>query len=408
MKNIQNKTSENFIGIRSLPYLRIFLSIYLFINLIGIFNYPFFRNKLDYGPLLFLVLIGFVGFTLGTFSIRKIRINFSPPKGIYKPKVLFTVFISVYLLSLMLISFTHLKNGGIILFMGSQRFTTYTIVTLISYFSILVSLLYLSHLLITNEKVPNIFFVLLSIQALSGLSMGYRGPLVVLFSSVFFIFTIVQNENYKKFKKIFSFKNALLFAGALMLMSYIASFRVSQEYDTVSFFKNIDNAYIEKHGFLKPYVSTLSVFRYNQEVVTTLVKKTKNNHLYGELAVSNVLTLLPGTQLGARNKIGEIIGARKFPDGRPWSITPTLQGALFVDGGVVFVFIGFFILAALLEYLKKMMVNKKDPFSVVLYVFLAINSLMLIHSGYFDVSVFLLIIALLLIKFVVMRINYKI
>src|SRR5690606_12506284 len=182
--------------------------------------------------------------------------------------------------------------------------------------------------------------------------------------------------------------------------------RVSQDYDVERYFRNIDSKYIDNNVFLKPYMSTLSVFRYDQEVVTTLIKKTKGNHYYGELAVSNILTLLPGAQLGARNKIGEIIEARKFPDGKPWSITPTLQGALYVDGGMPVVFIGFFILAALIEFLKKFMISRKDPFSVVLYALLAVNSVMLIHTGYFDVLVFILIGLILILQFITMRIRY--
>lgn len=392
--------------IKPIPYLRIFLLLFIVINFIGIINFPFYTDKLDYKPLFTLVLVGFFGFLLGTLLIRFINFNIRPAKGTFKPKLFIFIFWISFILSHLLIIYTHISNRGIILFLGSERYTAYTIITLFSYTSIILLLLYFAYLQLNNKKIGKEIIILFLIQGLSAISMGYRTPFLILFSCAFLIFIVVRNNYHSKYKNLFSPKYILLFLILVMAMSYISTFRVSQDYDVERYFRNIDSKYIDNNVFLKPYMSTLSVFRYDQEVVTTLIKKTKGNHYYGELAVSNILTLLPGAQLGARNKIGEIIEARKFPDGKPWSITPTLQGALYVDGGMPVVFIGFFILAALIEFLKKFMISRKDPFSVVLYALLAVNSVMLIHTGYFDVLVFILIGLILILQFITMRIRY--
>src|SRR5690606_22821562 len=204
----------------------------------------------------------------------------------------------------------NLKSGGIILLMGTQRFSGSTIITLFVYVGIIATCLYFSHLLLNNEKIKKRYIIFFLIQSIAALSMGYRGPLVVLVGSCFMIFFIVRNDHYNKYKNVFSIRNGIIFLAGIILMSTISTFRVAQQYNVRKFFRNINMDYINKNPYLKPYISTLSVFRYDQEVVTTLIEKTENKHLYGELATANLLTVLPGMQLGARNKIGEIIGAR--------------------------------------------------------------------------------------------------
>jgi oligosaccharide repeat unit polymerase len=399
---------DNKIRIKPIPFLAIFLLVFLVINLLGIINFPFYTNNLKTGQLVWLVVIGFFGFLLGTLIVRFLGFKFFRSKGAYKPGVLKVIFWISYLTSLFLVAITHVRSGGIILFLSTDRFAGSTVVTMFVYIGIVTTLLYFAHLLISNTKIKLYHVLLIGLQALSGLSMGYRGPLVMLVASCFIIYFTIRNDHGNKHKNIFSPRNIILFLGGILLMSAVASFRVSQEYSVESFFKNIDMNYMEENYLLKPYLSTLSVFRYDQEVVTILIRKTEYNHLNGELAIANLRTLLPGMQLGARNMIGGIIDARKFPDGRPWSITPTLQGALFVDAGRFGVFFGFFILAALIEYLKKLMLVRRNPFSVVIYVLLAVNSLMLIHSGYFDALVYILFFILFAVNFLLTRIKYTI
>lgn len=396
------------IKIKPLPYLRIFLITFLIINLIGIINFPFYKDILDNNELYFLVFIGFFGFIVGTYLIRLIKWRFSPPKGRLKSKLLKTVFLATNILSFFLIFYTHFINRGIIIMMGDARFTNYSITTLMIYVAIILTMIYFGNILLTNKKIKLRHLVFIAVQAISVLSLGYRSPLIILVVGCAIIFIIVRNDFQNKYKNIFSFKSIFLLLILVALMSSVSSYRVGTKYNVEKFFRNIDFQYLEKYPYLKPYMPTLAVFRYDQEVVKIIIDKTRESPYYGELAISNFLTLLPGEQLGVRNIVGGIINTHKQPDGKPWSITPTLQGALFIDGGFVGVLFGFFILGAVLEFLKKMAVNKKDSFSIVIYALFAINSLMIIHTGYLDVTFFILIAFIIFLKFLLTRIRFSI
>src|SRR5690606_1392693 len=289
-------------------YLTIFVLLFLTLNFLGIFNFPFYTKNIDIAPLLNLVFIGLGGFVSGTFLLRILKINFRPLKGTYKPYVLRTIFFLAFFTSLILVLWANFKSGGIILFMGTQRFSSSTVITLFVYIGIIASCLYFTHLLLSNEKIKKRYILLFIIQLIAALSMGYRGPLVVLVGSCFMIFFIIRNDHYNKYKNVYNIRYGLIFLAGIILISTISTFRVVQQYNVRKFFRNMNMDYINKHPYLKPYISTLSVFRYDQEVVTTLIEETENKHLYGELATANLLTVLPGMQLGARNKIGEIIG----------------------------------------------------------------------------------------------------
>tara|TARA_R100001377_G_scaffold67576_1_gene42881 strand:- start:1653 stop:2177 length:525 start_codon:yes stop_codon:yes gene_type:complete len=169
----------------------------------------------------------------------------------------------------------------------------------------------------------------------------------------------------------------------------------------------MDITYFEDKPVLKQFIPTLALFRFDQQMVKTIIEKTENKPYYLGLAFSNFKTLLPGSQLGVRNIVGEIVGARKMPNGKPWSITPTLQGALFIDGGYFLVFFGFLLIAFLIEYIKKIMKEKKDPFSLTLYALFTINTLMCIHTGYFDLTFYIMLIIIALIKIMTYRINFS-
>ncbi|WP_271392207.1 oligosaccharide repeat unit polymerase [Aequorivita sinensis] len=396
------------INIRALPYLRLFVIVFLLINLIGIINFPFYKEKMENGILYLLVFLGLIGFISGTILIRILKIKFSPSKGTFKPHILKFIFWGSNIFSFVLILATHAMNGGIIILMGAARFKTISYTNIFIYLGIVTTLLFFSSVLLANKKVKWWHIIFIAIQSVSVLSLGYRSPLIILAGGCALIFVIVRNDFQNKYKNVFTFRNFLVVLGVLVLMSSISSYRVSRQYDVRKFFKNVDLDYMDDHRYLMPFMPTLAVFRYDQEVVKTLVKKTEGNHYYGYLAIANFLTVLPGEQLGVRNIIGEIVEARKLPDGKPWSITPTLQGALFVDGGYFGVFFGFFVLGVFIEYLKKLMKAKKDPFSIALYVLVTINVLMLIHTGYFDVVFFILMFVILMLKIVITRVRYTV
>lgn len=395
------------IKIKPLPYLRIFLIVFIIINLIGIINFPFYKDKIDNNELYLLIVLGFTGFLIGTLYIRLLNFKISPSKGRLKVGLLKSAFLLSNAISFVLIAYTHYINRGIIILMGNARFTNYSVITLMVYIAIILTMIYMTNIMVSNKKIKLRHLIFIAFQSISVLSLGYRSPLIILVVGFAIIFIIVRNDYQNKYKNIFTFKKVFYFLTLIALMSAISSYRVASTYNIEKFFRNIDFEYLDDYPYLKPFMSTLAVFRYDQEVVKIIIRKTKNNPYYGELAISNFLTLLPGEQLGVRNIVGDVVNARKQPDGKPWSITPTLQGALFMDGGFLGVIIGFFLLGAVLEFLKKIAVIKKDPFSIVIYALLAINSLMIIHTGYFDVTFFILLIFIIILKILLTRISFK-
>ena len=173
-------TNTDKIKIKPLPYLRLFLVLFLLINLLGTFNFPFYIEELDNKDLFFLIILGFLGFFSGTLIIRLLKIKITPLKGSFKPRVFKLVFITVNALSFFLIALTHFKNGGILMFLGDKRFVTYAYTTVFIYLGIIITLLYFSQVLLSNNKISKRLILFIIIQSLSVLSMGYRSPLIIL------------------------------------------------------------------------------------------------------------------------------------------------------------------------------------------------------------------------------------
>ena len=379
------------IKIKPLPFIRIFLIIYSIVNVIGFINFPFYKNTYNNSKLVFIFIIGFLGLLLGKLASQFIHIKKKKQKGSFK-KVRFIMYIFIInIMSILSIIFLNYKNGHIILFQNSSRFASYFIINVFVYAIIILYISYFSNLLLENKPISkkNIFFIIL--QSFFVISMGYRSPLIILFGCVGVVFLVIKNNYQNKYKKIFTVRNMIIFLIFIYIMTSISSYRRSQKYSFRKYYRNINMNYIDKRPLLKAYVPTISLLRYNQLVVYQLIKKTENKHLKGKLFLSNFVVLLPGTHLSARNIIGKILGKRKMPNGKPWSITPTLQGALYVDGGYILVFIGFFIISLILSIYEKIIILNPTPFNLTIYSFLFISFLMSIHTGYLDFMFYLLL-----------------
>lgn len=389
------------------PFVRIFLLLYISFNCIGLINFPFYKNTLNDSSNFILFIVGLLGFTLGFLTFRKLKIlksSLSISKNRTKNIKIFLV-MSVFLASFFIV-LTNALAGGIIILSGTKRFTSFAITNLCVYSSIVMTIVYFSNRLLQDKKITFMNVIFIVFLSLLIISLGYRSPVISLLGGLYIVFYSIRNSHQNSLKKIFSTKiiiSALLF---LIIMSYIASFRVSLKWDVNSFYKNINYEYVEKKAFLKPIVPIVSLFRYDQEVVNKLIKKSEGNYMYLKFAFSNIQTLLPGEQLGARNIVGKMIGSRDSPTGKPWSITPTLQGAFFVDGGFFFTFIGFFFTAAFIEVLRKVIKKNRDPFYFTLYGLMVVGILKSIHTGYFDVSMYILIVILFSLRFLTFNIKY--
>ena len=390
------------------PFVRIFLLIYVVFNLIGLINFPFYKKELSDYSNIYLFIIGLSGYIFGSIIFRNFKIfNIYSSKVKNKSKNIQLFFFISISLALFFIILTNVLNGGIIVLSGDKRFASFAITNLLVYSSIVMTLVYFSNRLLRNKKITWHNLFLIAFLCLSIISLGYRSPVVSLLGGLYIIFYSIRNDFQNNLKKIFSLKVLISAFVFLFIMSYIASFRVSQKWDIDKFYKNINNEVINENSYLRPIVPVISLFRYDQEVVNKLISETKDNHMYLGLAFSNIITVLPGEQLGARNIVGEIINSRETPSGKPWSITPTLQGAFFVDGGYIFAFVGFFFTAAFIEVLRKIIKIKKDPFYFALYGLMVVAVLKSIHTGYFDVSIYITVFILFVLRFFCFDINYK-
>ncbi|CAB3760243.1 oligosaccharide repeat unit polymerase [Paraburkholderia solisilvae] len=210
------------------------------------------------------------------------------------------------------------------------------------------------------------------------LLLGYRSP-VLAFVIVGYVYFVVFRVPARR---------ALLLSlvAACVLVGFAATFamfRVAQSYDVERFFTNIDFRFIGEHRYLLPFVPVLSMLDASQNTVASLGSSI-HDHLYGRLLLSNFETFLPGKHWGARNIIGDLTGARWIA-GRPMSITPTLQGALYVDFGYAGVLAGFFGIAFCIVRLHAYAL-RHGVVARFSFCYLLTLVLMSIHSGYWDVN----------------------
>lgn len=322
------------VSISPFPIIRVFLMVYLFINLVGIINFPLYTDTLNDIKVTYLFLIGLTSFISAAFLLRVLKLKISEKEpNLSKHRLIKFLFIIINVITIISIVYTNIRNGQIIIFSEEDRFNPTVITGLFVYISIVITLAYYASILLENKRIKKRYFFFLAVQSILFLSLGFRSPLVSLLGGFLVVFYTVRNDYQNNLKRIFSFK---IFFGVfifLALMSSIATFRVSRKYDVGKYYRTINKEVLDKHSYLTPIVPTLALFRYDQQIVSTLIKEKEGDPMYLSLAAANIKRLLPGTQWAARNHIGDIVGTRTRPDGVPWSITPTLQGALFVDGG---------------------------------------------------------------------------
>lgn len=393
------------INIKPLPFFQIFLVIFSLVNITGFINIPIYIEKYDNSKLIILFLIGVFGLFAGTIFSKLLKFKQTKPKGSFKEGRFISYIFLINLISILSVFYLHIKNGHILLFNDNSRFTSFFVINVLVYASVILNVTYFSYILLKNKPLSKKLIGLILFQSILIISLGYRSPLIILFGCTGVVFLVVKNDFQNKLKKIVSIRNGVIFLLFVYIMSSISSYRVTQKYKFRKYYRNIDMNYIDQNPKLKAYVPTISLLRYNQLVVNKLIDKTEDNHLNGYLFMSNFAVLLPGSHLGARNIIGQLIGERKMPNGKPWSITPTLQGALFVDGGYGLVFFGFFLIAFILGIMKKIIITNYTPFNLTIYAFLFVSFLMSIHTGYLDFIFYLLLIGIAIFRFLIMRIK---
>ncbi|MGH8778187.1 hypothetical protein [Paraburkholderia sp.] len=371
---------------RHLNPLLLFLVVYAAYNLLGLIDTPWIvSGKYDKTLGWSLFLVGLAGYLTGcaVFGLRgRIVVDQRIKPRTSKQLSVFLLFIFVCCLAVAVIT-----SHGLPLLMGESRFENSA---LASNLAPLYGFWLMVRIISDREHGRKIGLIQPVIYVVGILMLGYRSPVLVFVGS-YYVYMVVFKLSGRKTVLVSLLVAALVFG----FSATFALVRVAQNYDVGHFFKNVDFRFIAHHAYLLPMAPALSMFDFSQNTIAT-VGQVLHDPMYGELFLSNYATFLPGRHWGARNIIGDLTGAR-WIGGRPMSITPTLQGALYVDFGHVGVFFGFlaaaFVIAKLYTYAARRGVLAKFSFC-----YLMTSMLIAIHSGYWDVSFVFFLFFLFLIR----------
>lgn len=368
------------------PYF-IFLLFYTVYNLVGLVNTGmYYFNDFDTQGPWKLFLTGLVGYLLGyLFSIfvKRCSRNLLLRKEAYVvvlkpffPKVILPLSLVI---SLIILTILFIKSKGIPLFLGEKRFSLppffFNFYRMFEY----LFLFYYVHTRLYKKNFKKIWLVIFLLFLLLSLGTGYRTQVIeaLLFLSLFEFFSYNL-----PFFKLLKYSIALI-----TISSLIALYRVEIDYDALNFFRNINVSFFKEHPYLFPLLPFFSLMRYSQYTVYQIYHNLGNNYFLGYLAISNFLTLLPGEQPGMRNIVGEIIGAR-IVNGKYMSHTPTLQGAFYIDFGLLGVFFLFFLVGTFISLFDiRKYIQRKDSFHVYVLMYIYTYTCLSIHVGYWDIIV---------------------
>ncbi|MFX1761092.1 hypothetical protein PWP93_00565 [Paraburkholderia sp. A1RI-2L] len=367
-------------GLKRVNPFMLFLGIYVAYNIVGLINTPWtIRGAYDKGLCWQLFITGLSGFLLALlFCRRGGRKVVSSVSRQRTSRQLTVFFFSIFVVCLAL---TILMSGGIPLFMGEDRFGNSALAfNLIQFYGFWI----LVRMISAMECNKRIGLIQPIVYVIGVLCFGYRTPVLVFFL-VIFVYQIVFRMPRGR-ALLFGLVSIFVIIG---FAAIFAAYRVSQSYDLITFFGNIDFRYMSDHRYLWPFVPALAMLDFSQSTVSS-IGSALHQYMYGGLFLSNYETFLPGKHWGARNIIGDITSAR-WVSGRPMSITPTLQGALYVDFGYIGVFAGFFIISAGIGILWRR-AKRWGALGKFGFCYIFALSIMSIHNGYWDAGfVFFLI-----------------
>lgn len=357
-----------------------FIGAFVIYNLLGLIDVPW-NIAGTYSKVapwaMFFTALAALGLTYFLFAFGKRKITPST-KVRGSPSLLGYVLLGIFGVCL---AVSIVTNGGIALFLGEARFSNSAV---LYNFAQMYGLWVLMSTINQVERGRKIKKIPIAVYVVGITAFGYRSPALV-FAIVLATYILLYRIESKKAMKFGAVLGVVFIAASAMFSGY----RVAQDYDIQKFFKNIDFQYLDAHPYFTPLVPALAMFDYSQVTVSE-VEHNLRDFKNGGLFLSNYETFLPGQHWGARNIVGDIVGAR-WVSGRPMSITPTLQGALYIDFGYVGLFIGMFLIGMMIAILYRLSLTGTSRTRFVFsYVFAL--SVMSIHNGYWDaVFVFFLV-----------------
>jgi hypothetical protein len=354
----------------------VFTAAFFAYNALGIFDAPWMvPNAYDKSLCWGLFLTGLAGLGCGAL-IGKVVVRIRPRRTRAHPRTSKQLSFVFLVLFLGCIGFAVVSSGGIPLFQGETRFGNSALISNLAPFY---GFWVLVRMISDTEQGRHINPFPALLYMVGVVILGYRSPVLS------FVLTWTCYLIFFRFSR-----RRAIWAGlgiGLAMLAFAASialFRVSQNYDAIRFFANIDARFIADHPYALPLIPALSMFDFSQYTISML-GQALHQPMYGELLFSNFETLLPGKHWGARNIVGSLTGAR-WVAGRPMSITPTLQGALFVDFREIGVFAGFLVLAVAIRASHALAISGS---ALARFGFCALfaMTLMAIHAGYWDVNI---------------------
>lgn len=367
-------------------YLFTIIILYVGLNIIGLLPLNIFYESADFSNNYIVFFLGLAGLLIPLLFFKPgvEPDEYVPELPEINAKRLFSIFKCSLFVSFITIAYINIANGGIVILSNITRYNNNAVLTHLEEISIGVILVTYTANKIYNFNQTKFIYICTGAYIIGLLTLGYRTPIIVLLGAIGIINTIVNGTTI--------LSKRLIFFGiiGIVAMSLIEQFRIAQDYDVYLFYKDVNFGFVKQHEWLLPLVPAISLFRYDQTVVNMLINKIGSNYMYGGLTAANFITILPGEQVGARNIIGQLIGARNLPGkDEAWSITPTLQGALYVDGGYLFVFIGFLIPAIIIYRLFRNINRNYSPGNIALAGYVFINIIKSLHSGYLDIDFFI-------------------
>ncbi|UFT98850.1 oligosaccharide repeat unit polymerase family protein [Radiobacillus kanasensis] len=239
----------------------------------------------------------------------------------------------------------------------------------------------------------------LTVHVMIGLSafilflLGYRTPLLTFLIILLLMrHYLIQRINIKKILIIC----LLLF----IILGSFSYFRIVARDGTEVFQEKYGS--VIKMNLLQPIIPALLTVQEGPKIFYELRGKVPDlqDFYYGKVISSSFLSILPGDNLSARQYVGLLTGTR-YINGTLNTITPSVLGSLYVDFGLLGIIFGMFLTGALLQYYYKCLKVKRDVFSILIYSYLLVMNLNIIHSGFLDPIHIMFLLLIFFIRFLV-------
>jgi len=254
--------------------------------------------------------------------------------------------------------------GGIPLIKPSLRYGLKPILTMPVFLMIpgigLVAASYLNKFkkqLISRSQIRFRFILLLAMSSFFLLALGYRTPIIAI------LLMIIIIGYYGKILAIWE-----IIIGALIGLGIIIG---------VGYFRSLGELMITSNT--SPFYSFQSRVDFTLHVLNLL------NYISGDFGIKHgalTLSSIPGSELGPRMTIGQLIAWRSEV-----TVTPTLIGPMIVEFGRFGVAIGMGLIGFILGIGYKILQKTKDSFYIALYAILLTYTILGIETGILDIHV---------------------